>query len=62
IHALQIEICRSLYLDSHLVDLTGQVDCLVSQLSGLVDLLSHSLAGLNCSETECQSEWQQAAE
>ncbi|MEZ5688972.1 MAG: N-formylglutamate amidohydrolase [Caenibius sp.] len=62
IHALQIEICRSLYLDSHLVDLTGQADCLVSQLSGLVDLLSHSLAGLNSSKTECQSEWQQAAE
>lgn len=46
IHALQIEICRSLYLDARLEDRTESLDDVAEVVAGLIRVLAEEVAGL----------------
>lgn len=46
VHAIQVEICRSLYLDCRLMELTDRLDETVDMLSGLIRVLAEEIAGL----------------
>lgn len=46
VHAIQLEICRSLYLDRELAHLTGAVTALAASIAGLVRVLGEATANL----------------
>lgn len=46
VHALQIEICRSLYLDSQLLEITDALAETADMLAGLIRVLADEVAGL----------------
>lgn len=62
IHAMQIEVCRSLYLDSRLFDLGKRAEKVVEDLSGLVAHLVDSVTNLRRSSLKKDAIWRQAAE